>query len=206
MDDLADPLAGRPPRGRGRSSVLRRSRPTPDTSGIRGGAKVGPNPMGTPTWSRFTRQRQVGQRPVRNIATKVPRSRGPTALHACPGAKHGKVVDLCPNGYRTWDGSFRERAIGSWRRGNARPGSVLVGGLPRSSLRGFEQHAPADQLAAKVVRRSHPRRAIRAAPSRDPALIGHERNVARVLRRVAVPTVTRAPAVDPVLAGTARRR
>lgn len=37
----------------------------------------------------------------------------PVETHACPGATHGKVVDKCPNEYRTWVGSFLERAIGS---------------------------------------------------------------------------------------------
>ena len=70
----------------------------------------------------------------------------------------------------------------------------------------FEWHVPADQLAAEEVRRTLTRRAIWAAPAREAAVVGQERDVARVLRRVALPTVTRAAAVDPVLAGTARRR
>ena len=37
----------------------------------------------------------------------------PVEIHACPGATHGKVVDSCPNEYRTWVESFLERAIGS---------------------------------------------------------------------------------------------
>jgi len=37
----------------------------------------------------------------------------PVEIHACPGATHGKVVDACPNEYRTWVESFLERAIGS---------------------------------------------------------------------------------------------
>ena len=77
--------------------------------------------------------------------------------------------------------------------------------LPRVSC-AFEWHVPTDQLAAEEVRRPLTRRAIWAAPAREAAVVGQERDVARVLRRVALPTVTRAAAVDPVLAGTARRR
>jgi hypothetical protein len=77
--------------------------------------------------------------------------------------------------------------------------------LPRVPY-ALEWHVPADQLAAEEVRRTLARRAIWAAPAREAAVVGQERDVARVLRRVALPTVTRAAAVDPVLAGTTRRR
>jgi pimeloyl-ACP methyl ester carboxylesterase len=36
----------------------------------------------------------------------------PVEIHACSGATHGQVVNHCPTRYRTWVGSFLERAIG----------------------------------------------------------------------------------------------
>ena len=89
---------------------------------------------------------------------------------------------------------------GSWRRCARR--DRLSRGLRNPS----ECHVPADELAAEEVRRTLTRRAIWAAPAREPAVVGQERDVARVLRRVALPTVTRAAAMDPVLAGAACRR
>src|SRR5450759_2569307 len=75
------------------------------------------------------------------------------------------------------------------------------------SVPGFSpgRHAPADELAAKIVRGALAGRAVNAAPAGQPALVRHEREVARVLGRIAAAAVTRVVAMDPVLAGARRR-
>ena len=89
---------------------------------------------------------------------------------------------------------------GSWRRCARRDR------LPRGLRSASEWHVPADQLAAEIVRRPLARSATRAAPTGEAAFVGQEGEVACALGRIAVPAVTRAAAVDPVLAGAARRR
>lgn len=78
--------------------------------------------------------------------------------------------------------------------------------LQQDYRRAFQGHAPADQLATEVVRRTLTGRAHRAAPLCKAAVVGQKGQVARVLGRVAISTVTCAVAMDPVLAGAARRR
>src|SRR6266542_2417969 len=89
-------------------------------------------------------------------------------------------------GRRCWIGSASPRPGG--------PGSRRQG------------HAPSEVFATEVVRCALARRAARAAPRRETALVGQEGQIAGVLGRVTVPTVAGAVAMDPVLAGAARGR
>ena len=66
-------------------------------------------------------------------------------------------------------------------------------------------NAPADQLAAEVVRRALARRAVVAAPACQAALVRQEPDIAGIRGRIAITMVTLVVAVDPVLAGALRR-
>ena len=144
-------------------------------------------PMPPARWTRPSVDRPSGQRRRENfIADNDGAGRG-RAVHP-ELAQTGTGLGLDPANSRG-----RRHALGETA-------------LPRGLRCASERHAPANQLAAEIVQRPLTGCTTGAAPLGEAAVVRQEGEVARVLGRIAVPTVTRAIAIDPMFAGAARRR